>query len=74
MEETLQHQTTTQRSGLPPTGTGNHRPDGPKADHALTIKLDQSGGADQFDNVPGILADDMDTQCTDAGTGTVPAA
>jgi transposase InsO family protein len=46
MEETLQHQTTTQCSGLPPAGPGNHRPDGPKADHALTIKLDHSGGAD----------------------------
>jgi transposase InsO family protein len=36
-----------QCSGLPPTGPGNHRPDGPKAGHALTIKPDHSGGADQ---------------------------
>ncbi|MFD0909581.1 hypothetical protein ACFQ1P_07445, partial [Ruegeria arenilitoris] len=33
--------------GLPPTGTGNHRPDGPKAGDALTLELDHSGGADQ---------------------------
>ena len=49
MEEKLQHQTTTQRSGLSPTGPGNRRPDGPKADHALTIKLDHSSGADQVE-------------------------
>ncbi|WP_108785876.1 lytic murein transglycosylase [Falsiruegeria mediterranea] len=48
MEKTLQHQTTTQRSGLPPTRSGNHRADGPKADHALTIKLDHSDGADHI--------------------------
>ena len=46
MEETLQHETTTQRIGLPPSGPPNHRPDGPKAGHALTIKLDHSRGAD----------------------------
>jgi hypothetical protein len=33
---------------IPTTGTGNHRPDGPEASHALTIKLDQSGGAAQL--------------------------
>ena len=32
---------------LPTTGTRNHRSDGTQADHALTFKLDQSGGADQ---------------------------
>jgi hypothetical protein len=47
MEEALQHKTTPQCSGLPPAGPGNHRSDGPKADHALTIKLDHLGGADQ---------------------------
>ena len=47
MEETLQHQATTQCIGLPPAGPGNHRADGPKADHALIIKLDHLGGADQ---------------------------
>ena len=26
-----------------------HRPDGPKANHALTVKLDHSGGAAQID-------------------------
>lgn len=31
---------------LPPSGPRNHRPDGPKAGHALTIKLDHSGGSD----------------------------
>jgi len=38
---------TTQRIGLPPASPGNHRPDGPKAGHALTFKLDQSVGAGQ---------------------------
>ena len=47
MEETLQQETTPQCFGLPPTCAGNHRSDGPKADHALKIKLDQSGGADR---------------------------
>ena len=48
MEETLQHQAAPQRFGLPPTGTGNHRPDGTQANHALTFKLDHSSGADQL--------------------------
>lgn len=30
-----------------PTGTGSHRPDGPKGRHALTFKMDHSVGADQ---------------------------
>ena len=30
-------------------GPGNHRPDGSEARHALTIKLNHSAGADQFD-------------------------
>jgi hypothetical protein len=47
MEETQQHETTAQRFGLPPTGPRNHRPDGPKADHPLTNKLDHRSGADQ---------------------------
>lgn len=46
MEETLQHETTPQCIGLPPASPRNHRHDGPKAGHALTIKLDHSGGAD----------------------------
>lgn len=33
-------------SGLSPTGLGNHFPDGPKADHALILKLDESGRID----------------------------
>ena len=47
LEETLQHQATPQCFGLPPTSPGNHRHDGDQADHALTFKLDHSGGADQ---------------------------
>ena len=50
MEETRQHETTTQCFRLPPTGPRNHRPDGPKANHALTIKLDHQSGADQPTN------------------------
>ena len=46
MEEALQFKTTTQRIRLSTTGPGNHRPDGPKASHALTFNLDNSGGAD----------------------------
>jgi hypothetical protein len=38
---------TTQRIGLPPASPGNHRPDGPKAGHVRTFKLDQSVGAGQ---------------------------
>ena len=48
MAETLQHHQTTQCFGLPPASPGNHRPDGPKAGHALTFKLDQSVGAGQI--------------------------
>ena len=46
MEETLQHEETTQCIGLPPSAPGNHRPDGSKADHALTFKLDHSMGTE----------------------------
>ena len=45
-KETLQHQASTQRTALPPTGPGNHHPDGAKADHALTIAPDHSSRAD----------------------------
>ncbi len=55
MEETLQHETTTQCSRLPPTGSRNRRQDGPKVDHALTIKLDHSGGADQPDQLKSLI-------------------
>jgi len=48
LEETLQHQTTPQRSGLPPTRPRNHHPDGKQANHALTFKLDHSSGADYY--------------------------
>ena len=48
MEKTLQHQETTQCFGLPPTGSGNHRPDGPGTGHALTFILDHLNRADQY--------------------------
>ena len=48
MEETLQHHQATQRIGLPPSGSRIYHPDGSKADHALTFKLDQSVGAGQL--------------------------
>jgi hypothetical protein len=45
MEETLQHQETSQCIGLSPTSTRNHHSNGSEADDALTIKLDQSDEA-----------------------------
>ena len=48
MEETLQYHTTTLCFGLPPTGPGNHRADGPEANHVLATKPDRSGGADKL--------------------------
>ena len=45
MEEPLQHQTTTQCIGLPPTCARGHHPDGPKANHALIFNLNHSSGA-----------------------------
>jgi hypothetical protein len=33
---------------VPPTGSGNHRPDGPQASHVLTFKLDHSSGAERI--------------------------
>ena len=47
MEETLQHEKTTQRTGLQTTGPGSHHPKGPKATNALTFKPDHSSEADQ---------------------------
>ncbi len=46
MEETLQHEETAQCIGLTPAGPGHHRPNGSKADHALTFKLDHLMRAD----------------------------
>jgi rhodanese-related sulfurtransferase/transposase InsO family protein len=43
----LQYHPPAQRTGLETSSPGNHRPDGPKAGHALTIKSDHSVGADQ---------------------------
>ena len=48
--ETLQHATTTQCLELSPAGPRSHHPDGPKAEHALPIKLDHSNGPDQRQN------------------------
>ena len=45
MEETLQHEETTQCIGISTTGLGNHRSHGPIAGHALTFKMDRSSGA-----------------------------
>ena len=61
MEETLQHEETTQCIGLLPAGPGNHRPDGSKADHALTFKLDHLMGADHNDPIIHILEPDRDS-------------
>ena len=49
MEETLQHEETTQCVGLTPAGPGRHRPNGSMADHALTFKLDYLKGADHYE-------------------------
>ncbi len=51
MEEPLQYQATTQCIGLPPARARGHRSDGPKANHALTFKLDHSSGAAQDDEI-----------------------
>ena len=45
MEETLQHEETTQCIGISTTGLGNHRSHGPIAGHALTFKMDHSSRA-----------------------------
>ncbi len=55
MEETLEHQAAPQCFGLPPTGTGNHRPDGSQVNHALTFKPDRLDGADHGDDEPQTL-------------------
>jgi len=47
MEKTLQYEEAPQCLGLPSTSPGNHRLNGPKADHALTFTLDLSMGANQ---------------------------
>jgi len=48
MEVSLQYKETTQWIGLSSASTRNHHTDGPKANHALTIVLDQSDGARQL--------------------------
>ena len=48
LEKPLQHQTIPQCIGLSPARAKSHRPDGPKANHALTFKLDHSSGAAQL--------------------------
>ena len=52
MEETLQHEETTQCIGISTTGLGNHRSHGPIAGHALTFKMDHSSGAGHAHTVP----------------------
>ena len=47
MEEPLQRNQTAQSFGLPPNGPGNHDLVGPKVNHALTFKPDQSIRTDQ---------------------------
>ena len=48
MAQALQHHQTTQCFGLPPSGSGSHRANGPKTGHALTFKLGLSMGAGQW--------------------------
>ena len=55
MEKTLQYEETAQCLGLPPASAGNHHPDGPKAGHALTFKLDHSMGVDQIQLVISLV-------------------
>ena len=47
MEETLQHQTTSQRPWIHASSTRKHNPIAAKANHALTFKPDQSNEAGQ---------------------------
>ena len=47
LEEAPQHKTVPQRPGMPTTGTGIRRPDGPEASHALKFKSDQPNQATQ---------------------------
>jgi len=51
--KTLQHQAAAFGTGIQTTGTGSHHSDGRKADHELTIKLDQSVGAGQKPKIYG---------------------
>jgi len=48
IEETLHHQAPAQRLWFPTTSTRNHRPNGPQASHALTIKTDRSSRLDHM--------------------------
>jgi hypothetical protein len=47
MARPLQHRQAAQRIALPPASAGEHRPDGPEAHDALTIKPDHPMGARQ---------------------------
>jgi hypothetical protein len=50
---------------ISPSGPGNHRPDGPKAGQALTIKLDNSSGADRAEAGKFVrFADDVVALCS----------
>ena len=48
MADSLQHQTTTQCTGLPPTCARGHHLDGAKTDHALTFNSEHSSGTVQL--------------------------
>jgi len=77
MEEALQHQATPQCPGLPPAGPRNHRPDGPKASHALTLKLDNSCGADHHNPPVPFSTNSRDIQptgCENSKTRNEPNA
>ena len=55
MEDALQHHQTTQRIGLPPSGSRIYHPDRSKADHALTFKPDPLTGAGQVPLVGNVI-------------------
>jgi hypothetical protein len=48
MAQTLQYKTTAQRARIQTSGAGIHHPVAGKANHELTFKPDQLGGADQI--------------------------
>jgi hypothetical protein len=48
MAQTLQYKTTAQRARIQTSSAGIHHPVAGKANHELTFKPDQLGGADQY--------------------------
>jgi hypothetical protein len=57
MAQTLQYKTTAQRARIQTSSAGIHHPVAGKANHELTFKPDQSGGAGQVDLDLVTLAD-----------------